>query len=138
MKTVWTIFSMICMVFLSLDSMAAETAYPTRHIEITIGYAPGAGTDLGARIIAENAKKTLGADIECINKPGAAGRVALTLIAKEKPDGYSLAATTDGAVIAAPHLEEVPYKPLEDFTFINQYGNLDFGVWWFQTLHLRP
>jgi tripartite-type tricarboxylate transporter receptor subunit TctC len=49
------------------------------------------------------------------------------LISKAKPDGYSLAATTDGSIIAAPHLEPVTYK-LENFTFINQYGTLDFGV----------
>jgi tripartite-type tricarboxylate transporter receptor subunit TctC len=53
--------------------------------------------------------------------------VALTLVAKDRPDGYSLAATTDGAVIASPYLEPVTYKPLEDFTFISQYGTLDFG-----------
>jgi tripartite-type tricarboxylate transporter receptor subunit TctC len=128
MKTGWMVFFMCCVIFVSLDSMAAETDYPTRPIEIAIGYAPGAGTDLGTRMIAEQSKKHLGQDIVCVNKPGGAGRVALTLIAKLKPDGYSLAATTDSAIIAVPHLEKVPYKALEDFTFINQFGSLDFGL----------
>ena len=108
--------------------MAAETAFPTRPIEITIGFAPGGGTDLGARMIAEYAKKILGADIVCINKPGGAGRVAITLISKGKPDGYSLAATTDGPFITAPHLEEITYKPFEDLTYICQYGILNYGI----------
>ncbi len=128
MKTAWMVFFLFCGVLFSLNSMAAETAYPTRPIEITIGYAPGAGTDLGARMIAENSKKHLGQEVVCINKPGGAGRIAITLISKAKPDGYSLAATTDGCIISAPHLESVPYKPFEDFTFISQYGTLDFGV----------
>ncbi len=128
MKTKWMASLVLCWLFLvSLESNAAET-YPNRPIEITIGYAPGAGTDLGTRMIAEQAKKDLGQDIVCVNKPGGAGRIALTLIAKAKPDGYSLAATTDSAIIAVPHLEKVPYKSLEDFTFISQFGTLDFGV----------
>jgi tripartite-type tricarboxylate transporter receptor subunit TctC len=128
MKTGWRTFFIVSMVVFSFNSVSAQTAYPTRPIEITVGYAPGAGTDLGARMIAELSKKHLGVDIVCVNKPGGAGRIALTLISKAKPDGYSLGATTDGAVIASPHLEPVTYKPLEDFTFIHQYGTLDFGV----------
>ncbi len=128
MKTGWMVFFSCCVMFLSVNAMAAETAYPTRPIEITIGYGPGAGTDLGTRMVAEEAKKYLGQEIVCINKPGGAGRVAMTLISKAKPDGYSLASATDSSLILVPHLEKVPYKPLTDFTFIAQYGTLDFGV----------
>jgi tripartite-type tricarboxylate transporter receptor subunit TctC len=60
MKTAWTVFLVFCVVLSSHHVMAAETAFPTSPIEITIGYAPGAGTDLGARMIAENSKKFLG------------------------------------------------------------------------------
>jgi tripartite-type tricarboxylate transporter receptor subunit TctC len=128
MKTGVIVFLMCLAVFFSLNSMAAETAYPTRPIEMTIGFAPGAGTDLGARMIAEQSRKTLGVEIVCVNKPGGAGRVAMTLMSKAKPDGYSLGATTSSCIVASPLLEEVPYKPLEDFTYINQYGMLNFGV----------
>jgi len=128
MKTAMAVFFGCFVIFLSLNSMAAEGAYPTRPIELTIGYAPGAGTDLGARMIAANSKKHLGQELICLNRPGGAGRVAITLISKTKADGYSLGATTDGCIISAPHLESVPYKPFEDFTFVAQYGTLDFGV----------
>jgi tripartite-type tricarboxylate transporter receptor subunit TctC len=128
MKKAWMVFVMLSVICFSLESMAAETNYPTRPIEITIGYAPGAGTDLGTRMVAEQSKKSLGQDIVCVNKPGGAGRIALTLIAKAKPDGYSLAATTDTAIISVPHQEKVPYKAMEEFTFISQFGTLDFGV----------
>lgn len=127
MKTAKMAFFIFCMVFLSFNSMAAETAYPTRPIEMTIGFAPGAGTDLGARMVAGHSKKYLGQDIVCINKPGGAGRIAMTLTSKTKPDGYSLAATTSSCIVASPHLEPVTYK-FEDFTYINQYGVLNFGV----------
>ena len=128
MKTAKMAFLILCMALIGFNSMAAETDYPTGPIEITIGYAPGGGTDLGTRMIAEQSKKHLGVDVECVNKPGGAGRVAMTLISKQQPDGYSLGSTTDSSLIVAPHLEKVAYKPLEDFTFIIRYGTLNFGV----------
>ena len=70
MKTGVIVFFVCLVMFFSLHSMAAETAYPTRPIEMTIGFAPGAGTDLGARMIAEQSRKTLGVEVVCINKPG--------------------------------------------------------------------
>jgi tripartite-type tricarboxylate transporter receptor subunit TctC len=129
MKRALLLFSMF-LGFLSIShfSMAAEPNYPTKPIEIIIGYAPGAGTDLGARIIAEYAKKSLGQDVVCVNKPGGAGRVGMTLVSKAKPDGYTLSSGTDSSIIVAPNLEEVSYKPLEDFVFMNQFGTLNFGV----------
>lgn len=129
MKTGLIVLCVYLATCLSFDfSIAADANYPSRPIEMTIGYSPGAGTDLGTRIIAEKSKKDLGQDVVCINKPGGGGRVALTLVSKAKPDGYNLAATTDSAVILSPNLEKVPYRPLEDLTFITQFGKLDFGV----------
>jgi tripartite-type tricarboxylate transporter receptor subunit TctC len=108
-------------------SFAAESSYPTKPIEVIVGYGPGGGTDLGARGIAEDARKYLGQNLIVVNKPGGAGRVAMTLLAKSNPDGYTLGGVTDTSIILTPHLEKVPYKPLEDFTFITQFGVLRNG-----------
>jgi len=78
-------------------------------------------------MLAEHSKKALGVEIVCLNKPGGAGRVAATLASKGKPDGYSLTATTDSAMVANPLVEDVGYN-LDDFTFLCQYGILDFAV----------
>lgn len=109
-------------------SVVAETVYPTKPIEIVVGYAPGAGTDLGGRMIAEISKKLLGQDLVVINKPGGGGRLAMTLISKAKPDGYTLGAVTDSSICLSPNLEPVPYKPLEDFTFIIQFGTIESWI----------
>jgi tripartite-type tricarboxylate transporter receptor subunit TctC len=122
------LFVSLALIWNAHVSTAAEPGFPTRPIEITVGYSPGGGTDLGARMVAEMAKKDLGQEVFCVNKPGGAGRLAMTLVSKAKPDGYSLGATTDSPVILSPHLEKVPYKPFDDFTFIIQYGILDFGI----------
>ncbi len=110
------------------SSIAAEPQYPTRSIELIVGFAPGGGTDLGARMVVELSKKDLGQDIVVVNKPGGGGRTVATLISKTKPDGYTLGAVTDSIAILLPHLEAVSYKPIEDFTFITRYGLLNFGV----------
>jgi len=129
MKTRMIVFLMFLSLFYVLNfSMAAEPPYPTKPIEIMVGFPPGAFTDLATRMIAENSKKYLGQEIVVINKPGATGGAALTLISKAKPDGYTLGAVTDVTSISLPFLQKVPYDPLEDFTFINQTGTIDFGV----------
>jgi len=106
--------------------MAAEDNYPTRMVEVIVQSAAGGGTDLQARILAEKAKQMLGQEFMVTNKSGG-GRVVLTLIAKSKDDPYLLGAMTDGAVTLAPHVEKINYEPF-DYTFIAQFGTLDFGV----------
>jgi tripartite-type tricarboxylate transporter receptor subunit TctC len=109
-------------------SGAAEVNYPTKPIEILVSYSPGGGTDLGTRMIAEYSKKYLGQEVIVINKPGGAGRVGTTLIAKAKPDGYTIGAIADGSVVFSAQLEKVSYSPLEDFTFICQFGIMNIGI----------
>jgi tripartite-type tricarboxylate transporter receptor subunit TctC len=126
MKTRVMVSIILCAMFFSLNSMAAETVYPTRAIEIAIGFGPGGGNDLLTRLIAEEAKKYLGQEVVCVNKPGGGGRVVATLISKEKPDGYSLAATSDDALVMAPYFQDIPvaFNALTDLTYISQSGNL--------------
>jgi tripartite-type tricarboxylate transporter receptor subunit TctC len=130
MKTV-LVFVMAFVAFFSCqNTLWAADAWPTKPINLVVGYAPGGGTDMVARMAVEiiNAKKLLPQPIVVQNKAGGAGRVAAAVVAKEKPDGYTLLATTDGAFILGPFFEKVSYKPLDDFTFIAQNGKLDFGL----------
>jgi len=109
-------------------SIAAGPDYPTKPITMMVGYAAGGGTDLGARMIAKFAKEDVGQEIIIANKPGAGGVVAMTLLSKADPDGYTLCAATDTSVVFSPHTTPVGYKPLEDFIFISQYGVLHTGL----------
>jgi tripartite-type tricarboxylate transporter receptor subunit TctC len=106
---------------------AAEVGYPTKPITVIVGFAPGGGTDLGARVIAEKAKITLGQEIVVVNKPGGTTQTAATIISKAKPDGYTIGATTDGLFLLRHLFKELPFD-WTDFTYICQYGALEFGV----------
>ena len=129
MKTARIAFLVFLGLFCILTSpMASEPSFPTKPIVIIVGYAPGAFTDLASRRIAEDARKYLGQEVMISNKPGGGGRVGAELVSKAKPDGYTLGAVTDSSFILLPFLEKVPYKPMDDFTFLNQTGTIDFST----------
>ncbi len=128
MKKTWILFWVVANLLCVMDlSNGAERAYPTKPIDMIVGFAPGAGADLGTRLIAENSKKSLGQEVVIQNKPGGGGRSPWILVAKAAPDGYTLGGGPDAALMVAPFKEKVSYK-FEDFSFIAQYGVLNYGI----------
>jgi tripartite-type tricarboxylate transporter receptor subunit TctC len=97
-------------------------AFPSKHINVYVGYGAGATTDLSARALAEGLEKALGVPIVVENKPGATAGVAANLVAKAKPDGYTIGVVSTGVVTVRPHIFRAPYEPLKDFTLIAQYS----------------
>ena len=125
-KKLISLVSLLILICAATFSMAAESSYPAKTVDITLGASAGGGTDIGVRFLAEKAKQALGKEFVVTNKTGG-GRIVLTLLAKSKADGYSLGGITDTAIVTSPHVEKINYKPL-DYTFIAQFGTLDFGV----------
>jgi tripartite-type tricarboxylate transporter receptor subunit TctC len=83
---------------------AAQEKFPSKPIKIIVPYAPGGGTDITARIVAEEMKKVLGQPILIENKPGANGVVALDELKQSKPDGYTLVLANQTVSVIAPML----------------------------------
>src|SRR3954469_11126569 len=98
--------------FLALASTAlfAADPYPTRPIRMIVGFAPGGGTDLTARPVAQKLSELLGQQVVVENKPGAAGNIATEQVVRSAPDGYTLLMGTIAALAINPSL----------------YGNLKF------------
>ncbi len=107
---------------------AMAQQYPTKSVNLLICMQPGAGADLGGRMIAQEASKTLGQEIVPVNKAGGGGAVAAGILAVSKADGYNLISCTNGAFTTSPHLESVSYDPLKDFTPLIQFGSLTTGI----------
>jgi tripartite-type tricarboxylate transporter receptor subunit TctC len=63
--------------------------YPNRPVRIIVGFAPGAGTDISARLIAQWLSKRLGQQFIVENKPGAGSNIAMDTVAKAQADGYT-------------------------------------------------
>src|SRR5690606_8742538 len=111
--------------FAMTAGVSAET-YPTRSITMIVPFPPGGATDVQARALAKMASEKLGQPIVIMNKPGAAGTVGPAwMAANAKPDGYTLS-VTGAALFMQPHISQVTFDPIKDFTYISFvafYGN---------------
>jgi tripartite-type tricarboxylate transporter receptor subunit TctC len=88
---------------LAVASVHAQ-GYPTRPIQLVVGFPPGGGVDIVARQLAERLSHQLGQQVIVDNKAGAAGNVAMELVARAKPDGYTLLMGNLGMLSANPSL----------------------------------
>ncbi len=107
--------------FLFSVALAYGQDYPTRPIEYVVGYPPGGILDSQTRPLCKAAEKYLGQPVLVVNKPGVSGALAMTYLASQKPDGYTLATCSAASLILAPFFEKLTYK-LEDFSYIMGFG----------------
>jgi len=105
----------------------AQEKYPTKPINLFVGYGAGGSTTLCARALADAASKILGQPIVVVNKPGGSSAVAMSLLKTEKPDGYTIGVLPSGAVLSQ-HMRKVPYDSAQDFTPIMQYAAYTVGL----------
>lgn len=106
---------------------ALAQEYPAKPINIYVGYSPGDNMDVMTRVLGQKLEKILGQPITILNKPGGAGSVALSLLAKDKPDGYTLAAVIETPLDRIPLLRKLDYKP-DDFAPVLQFASGVTGV----------
>ncbi len=113
---------MVGALLISFPAPAPGQAYPNKPITVYCGYAAGASTDVTARTLASGAEKILGVPVVVENKAGGSATVCAALVASKAPDGYTLAILDSAALTVRPHLLNVAFNPLTDFTLILQYG----------------
>src|SRR6478609_8297190 len=99
-----------------IGTARAQQTWPNKPIRLVVGYSPGGGNDLIARIVAARLQEKLGQPIVVDNKPGAQSIVAAELVAKSPPDGYTLLVAPSGPMTINPAVySKLPYDPLRDF-----------------------
>ena len=97
--------------------------YPSRPIKLLVGYAPGGGSDLIARLVARQLQLRLGQAVVVENRPGAGGNIATDLVAKATPDGYTLLVTPN-TIAMAPFLHaKLPFDVVRDLTGVGMIAN---------------
>lgn len=94
---------------------AAAQAFPSKPIRMLVAYAPGGGTDILARTIAQGMSEELGQPVVVENKPGAASQLATDIVAKAPPDGYTILMATIAHSINPGLYPKLPYDSLNDF-----------------------
>ncbi len=105
------------LVAIAVGGPAAAQNYPDKPIRLVVGFAPGGFTDVLARVIGQKLTERLGQSVIVDNKPGAAGTLGADLVAKAKPDGYTLLLGHSNSNSVAPALyPKLPYDVVKDFT----------------------
>src|SRR3982750_1336549 len=113
-------FRMNRLVAVLLAAFVAATAlnaqnFPTRTVTLTVGFAPGGGTDTAARIVAKKLTENIGQAVVVENRAGAGGNIAAQHIATAPPDGYTIHLTSVGPMSVAPAMQKnLPYDPKKD------------------------
>jgi tripartite-type tricarboxylate transporter receptor subunit TctC len=98
--------------------------YPTRAVHIVVGFTPGGGNDLIARIVGQKLSESLGQAVVIDNKPGGGAIVATEYVAKQPADGYTLLIGASGAMAINPAVyAKLPYDPVKDFSPITELGS---------------
>ena len=106
---------------LALCGPVAAQAWPDKPIRLVVGFAPGGFTDVLARLLGQQLSQRLGQPVVVENKPGAAGTLGADLVAKAKPDGYTLLLGHSNSNSVAPALyPRLPYDVIRDFTPITR------------------
>jgi tripartite-type tricarboxylate transporter receptor subunit TctC len=93
----------------------AQGGFPTHSVTLTVGFAPGGGTDTAARIIARKLSENIGQPVVVENRAGAGGNIAAQHIATAPPDGYTIHLTSVGPMAVAPAMQkDLSYDPKRD------------------------
>jgi tripartite-type tricarboxylate transporter receptor subunit TctC len=98
--------------------LRAQGTWPERPITFVISFPPGGSTDVSARLVAPGLSELLGRPIVIENRGGAAGNIAMGLVARAAPDGYSFLVASSVFVVNASLYRNAPYDPFRDFVTV--------------------
>src|SRR5262249_36047325 len=96
-------------------SHAAEPGYPSKPVRLLVGFSPGGGTDVAARIVAKKVSEDWNQQVVVDNRAGAGGLIASDLVAKASRDGHTLLAGSPSSAIQPGISAHLPYDPIRDF-----------------------
>ncbi len=106
-----------------LSGAASADTYPSRPVHIVVGFPPGSGPDIVARILGQSLSEELGQSVVVENRPGASSTLATADVAHAAPDGYTLLILTTANTINATLYEHLNFDFLRD---IAPVASIDF------------
>src|SRR3954467_1813786 len=99
---------------------AAAQKWPDKTVRIVTPFAPGGGTDVFGRILAQRLSDTFGQQFVVENRPGAGSTLGTEYVAKAPPDGYTLLITSASFSFNPGLYPKLRFDPLKDFTPLSQ------------------
>ena len=122
MRTLTPVLSLALLAPLALSQPVLAQNFPTKPVRIILGFTPGGGVDINARLAAPKLGEILGQQIIVENKPGAGTNIANEFVAKAAPDGYTVLMTTAAVAINMSLYKKVNYDALRDFAPVGMFS----------------
>jgi tripartite-type tricarboxylate transporter receptor subunit TctC len=114
------IFGLAVISFTLPGAIAMAAEYPEKEISFVVPFAPGGGTDVIARYIANALRNELGKPVSVMNKPGAGGVAGLRSVSTSKPDGYTIAINSTSMILQKyVNINYVDRAQIEPIAMIN-------------------
>src|SRR5579872_4144993 len=101
---------------------AQAQSYPTHPVHLVVGFTPGGGVDINARLLAKPLAEILGQPVIVDNKPGAGTNIANELVAKSAPDGYTLLFNSPAVAINMSLTRNPPYDLMRDLAPVSIFS----------------
>ncbi|RTZ45516.1 tripartite tricarboxylate transporter substrate binding protein [Candidimonas sp. SYP-B2681] len=98
----------------------AEGNYPDRPVTFIVPYPAGAASDTLARLIASHLQKAWGQPVVVQNKPGAVGTIGVSLVARSRPDGYTVLVSNTSLIQLPAMMSKLPFDTFKDLTPVVQ------------------
>ena len=103
--------------------LAIAQPYPSKPVRMIVGFPPGGGTDVVARVISQKLSEWYGQTVVVENRAGATGTIGADVLAKSPADGYTLMMGHANSHAIAPNLmAKLPYDPIKDFAPVSYVG----------------
>ena len=106
----------------------AAQNYPDKPIRLIVPFAPGGGTDITARTIAQKLTERLGQTVVVDNRPGANGTIGVDLAAHAAPDGYTLSMISSSHSVNVSLIKKLPYDLVKDLAPITQATSQPYAL----------
>lgn len=104
---------------ISYPLFALDESWPNKPIKMLIGFPPGGGSDLVARLMAKELGDRLNQNVLVDNRPGAGGNIASDIAAKSSPDGYTLLFISSAHSSSSAMKKDLPFNPVDDFSWLS-------------------
>ena len=101
-------------VVLLAPALAAAQGFPNKTIRLIVPFPPGGPNDIIARVVSQKMSEILKQTIIIDNRGGQGGVIGTDVVAKAKPDGYTIGVVSAGALAISPSMEKVAYETLKD------------------------
>jgi tripartite-type tricarboxylate transporter receptor subunit TctC len=106
----------------------SAAGYPSKPVRVTVGFAPGGGVDILARVVSQKLGETMGRTFVVENRPGAGGTTAYAALARAPADGYNLLAISASYTMSSALHRNLPYDPVKDFAPITLMGSAPYSI----------